>query len=210
MKKYRVIMYKAKWGDDSIVDNVIDIWTMLVNLPYVMWREKFNPKEVWRFIKWNYAHVEIWIPQYLSPNEPRAIDWWNGDCYTSTMRGDDDGTVVRSVRDVILDKSRWDYAELEAESTHDYKTARFWANHEVVTNTGYAKEDIKMFIPIARHFAKKNKRNICSEFTDKFMVECKNLAKHRMMSPRRQAYIIFKELGKEFRSCDYLVSKGRK
>lgn len=204
MKKYRVIMYRAKWGDDSIVDNVIDTWTMLVNLPYVTWKEKFNLKEVWRFVKWCYAHVEIWTPHYNSPMEPRAIDWWNGSCYTSTMRADVDGTAVRSVREVIMDKSRWDYVELESKSHEEYRRALLWAGTEVLHNTGYSKEDIKTFIPIARHFVKKNKRNICSEFADKFMVRCGNFIKHRMMSPRRQAYIIFKELGKEFRSVKTL------
>ena len=202
MKKYRVIMYKAKWFDDSIVDNVIDTWTMLVNLPYVTWREKFNLKEVWRFVKWCYAHVEIWTPHYNSPREPRHSDWWNGECWTSTMRGDDNGTVMRGVREVIRDKSRWDYVELEAETHENFRLALTWASQEVATNTGYSKEDIKAFVPIARHFVKKNKRNICSEFTDKFMVKCRNFLEHRLMSPRRQAYVIFKELGKEFKPVE--------
>lgn len=199
-------MYKAKWFDDSLVDNTIDTWTMLVNLPYVMWKEKCSLKEVWRFVKWCYAHVEIWVPHYNSPTEPRSIDWWNGNCYTSTMQGDmwEDGTVVRSVREVITDKSRWDFVELEASTHEEYRRALQWAAQQVATNTGYSTEDIKAFIPIARHFVKKNKRNICSEFADKFMVQCKNFVTHRLMSPRRQAYIIFKELGKEFKSCDYL------
>jgi hypothetical protein len=167
-----------------------------------MWKEKFNLKEVWRFVKWCYAHVEIWVPHYNSPIEPRAIDWWNGHCYTSTMRGDEDGTTFRPVTEVIFDKSRWDFVELEANTHEEYRRALQWAANEVATNTGYSKEDIKTFIPIARHFVKKNKRNICSEFADKFMVQCKNFAKHRLMSPRRQAYIIFKELGKEFRSVE--------
>jgi hypothetical protein len=204
MKKYRVIMYKAKWFDDSLVDNTIDTWTMLVNLPYVLWREKFDLKEVKRFIKWCYAHVEIWVPHYNSPTEPRAIDWWNGHCYTSTMRDGEDGTTFRSVREVIYDTRRWDYVELEADTHEEFRRALHWAAREVATNQGYSTEDIKTFIPIARHFVKKNKRNICSEFVDKFMVKCKNFLEHRMMSPRRQAYIIFKELGKEFRSVETL------
>jgi hypothetical protein len=118
------------------------------------------------------------------------------------MRGDDDGTVVRTAREVIRDKSRWDYVELEAASHKLYWDAMYWAAHEVATNTGYSKEDIKIFIPIARHFVKRNKRNICSEFADKFMVECGNSSKHRLMSPRRQAYLIFKELGKEFKPVE--------
>jgi hypothetical protein len=199
MKKYRVIMYKAKWFDDSLVDNVIDTWTLLVNLPYVLWREKLNLKETWRFIKWCYAHVEIWVPHYNSPMNPRPIDWWNGDCYTSTMRDDYDGTVLRSAKDVILDRSRWDYVEIEAATHEHFRTAKEWAAYEVANNLGYSRADLAVVIPIARHFIGKNKRNICSEFADKFMVRCGNCIRHRLMSPRRQAYIIFKELGKEFK-----------
>jgi hypothetical protein len=192
-------MYKAKWCDGHKVDNLIDTWTLLMNLPYVMWKEKFNLKEVWRFVKWCYAHVEIWIPQHFSRHEPRPIDWWNGDCYTSTMRGDYDGTVIRPVRAVIIDKTRWDYVELEAETHKDYRKALMWAGQEVLNNEGYARMDIGKFVPVARHFIPTSSRNICSEFCDKFMVKCKNFLKHRLMSPRKQAYLIFKELGKEFK-----------
>jgi hypothetical protein len=195
-------MYKAKWFDGHGTDNLIDTWTLLMNLPYVIWNEKFNFKEVWRFVKWCYAHVEIWTPNENSPREPRPCDWWNGKCWTSTMRDEDDGTTVRPVKDVIRNKKRWDFVELEAGTHENYRQALEWAHCEVINNEGYSREDIKKFIPIARHFVKPNKRNICSEFVDKFMVKCRNFAYHRLMSPRKQAYLIFKELGKEFKPVE--------
>jgi uncharacterized protein YodC (DUF2158 family) len=205
MKKYRVIMYKAKWFDGHGTDNLIDTWTLLMNLPYVIWEEKLNLKEIWRFVKWCYAHVEIWTPNENSHNDPRPCDWWNGKCWTSTMRDFDDGTTVRPVRDVIKDKSRWDYAEFEANTHEEYRRAIVWATKEVYHNEGYSREDIKKFIPIVRHFVKPNNRNICSEFADKFMVECRNFAEHRLMSPRKEAYLIFKELGKVFKPVDNML-----
>jgi hypothetical protein len=140
---------------------------------------------------------------------PRPIDWWNGDCYTSTMRDEFDGTVVRSVKEVILDRSRWDYVEIEAPTHEHFKQAMVWAAREVATNTGYSRADLAVVIPIARHFIKKNKRNICSEFVDIFMVRCGSLIEHRLMSPRRQAYIIFKELGKEFKPVEWSYNAGK-
>ncbi len=200
MRRFRVAFRKAKWGDGEKIDNVIDIWTAIVNIPYVVWKERFNLKNVWQFLKMNYAHVEIWTPTEHGPIYPRPIDWWNGNMSTSTTRGEWDGTVVRAAREVILDKSRWDFAEYEIPN-EDYLWAEQWGAMGVLLNEGYSNEDIGKFIPVIRHFVGDPKRNICSEFVHNWMVMAKRfLEPFMVISPRKLAYRIWKEHNKALQS----------
>lgn len=201
MKRFRVVFRKAKWGDGEKIDNVIDIWTAFVNIPYVVWKERFNFKNVWRFLKMNYAHVEIWTPYGHSHIQPRPCDWWNGNMSTSTKRDGWDGTVIRKVNEVILDRDRWDFVEYEV-SSGDFRDAQKWASWEILNNKGYGNEDIGEFVPVVRHFVNDPDRNICSEFSHNYMVKahCWTTKKFRVLSPRKLAYRIWKQHGKEFQT----------
>jgi hypothetical protein len=204
VKYFRVAFRKAKWGDGEKIDNVIDIWTAIVNIPYVTWQEKFNLKNVWRFLKMRYAHVEIWTPSEHGYIIPRPVDWWNGNMATSTTRDEWDGTVMRPAKEVILDRSRWDYAEYMVSNDH-YRYAERWAADQVLNNKGYSNEDIGKFIPAVRHFVNDPKRNICSEFCHNWMVKAQRfLEPFMVISPRKLAYRIWKEHDKK------LISLGRK
>jgi len=197
MHKFRVVFYKAKWGDGHKIDNLIDIWTMLVNLPYVTYKSKLNFKDIWKFIKgFNYSHVEKWEPN--GRGIPRQCDWWNGEMSTSTMRGDYNGTVSRSAREVLVHPERWDATEFEINSV-TYLVVHGWEQDQLDNNLGYSKEDIGKFFPVVRHFVKDETRNICSEYVHNFMVKCGLFLKFRVLSPRLLAWLIYKELGKEFK-----------
>ncbi|MBW8002587.1 MAG: hypothetical protein FVQ80_11285 [Planctomycetes bacterium] len=204
MKHFRVVFRKSKWGDGEKIDNVIDIWTAFVNIPYVVWKERFNLKNVWRFLKMNYAHVEIWTPSQIGLIEPRPVDWWNGNMATSTTRGEWDGTVMREAKEVILDRSRWDYAEYEI-TNEDFRRVEQWSALQVLNNKGYSNQDIGKFIPAVRHFVGDSKRNICSEFCHNWMVIARQFKEFFIViSPRRLAYRVWKEHDKA------LISLGRK
>lgn len=197
MKKFRVVFYKAKWGDGHKIDNLIDIWTMLINLPYVTYKSKLNFKEVRKFIKeFNYSHVEKWEP-YGTYRIPRSCDWWNGKMSTSTMRDAPyNGTIERPAREVLIHVDRWDAAEFEV-NLISYMTAHEWELNELDNNLGYAKEDLLKFFPVVRYFAEDPRRNICSEFVHNFMVKCGIFLKFRVLSPRLLAWLIYKDLGKK-------------
>jgi hypothetical protein len=192
-------MYKAKWFDGHKLDNIIDVWTMLVNLPYVTYKSKLNFKEVWKFIReFNYSHVEKWAP-YQGHGNPRSCDWWNGDMSTSTMRDEYNGTVSRSARWVMHNVDRWDAAEFEVPG-YLYRSANEWEFAQILNNIGYAKQDIAQFSPVIRHIIPTDpRRNICSEFMHNYMVKCNIFLKFRVLSPRLLAWLIYKELGKEFK-----------
>lgn len=201
MREFRVVFFRARWFDGHMIDNIIDIWTMLVNIPYVVWHEKFNLKNVWKFIKMNYSHVEIQTPGKHTHVQPRPIDWWNGDMWTSTMRDEYDGTVVRPAREVLKDKSRWDYATFSVVGS-DYYRALEWAEYQVAHNLGYSKKGIGKFFPVVRYFINDPERNICSEFTHNFMMMAYVFGlggEFKVISPRKLAYIIWKNLGKDIK-----------
>ena len=197
MRRFRVVFYKSRWFDGHKIDNLIDIWTMLANLPYVTYKSKLNFKDIWKFIRhFNYSHVEEWSP-YQGHLKPCPCDWWNGNMTTSTMRDVYDGTVIRSAREVLTHPDRWDAAEFEVKSEY-YTEAKAWAQKEIDNNLGYSKRDIVKFLPVIRHLVKTDPdRNICSEFMHNFMVKCRIFLKFRVLSPRLLAWLIYKELKKE-------------
>lgn len=201
MNRFRVVFRKSKWGDGEKIDNVIDIWTAFVNLPYVIWKERFNFKNVWRFLKMNYAHVEIWTPSDCGLIKPRPCDWWNGNMATSTTRDGYDGTVMRPVKDVIKDYGRWEFVEYEVNGI-DYRRAQAYAASEVLNNKGYSNEDIGKMVPVVRHFVNDPDRNICSEFSHNYMVKahCWIIKKFRVLSPRKLAYRIWKQHNQIFQT----------
>lgn len=114
-----------------------------------------------------YSHCSIWTPKedgffdddFIVPK----LTYYQGTCYTSTMRGDDNGTVKRDASLVLDHPERWEYVEIEMHSEF-HKCIVEWMDEQVEANKGYSKWDILKFIsPI--HFPD-TKRNICSEFVN--------------------------------------------
>jgi hypothetical protein len=142
MKKIRVLFYvtpKFKWK--YRINWLISLWT----------RSK-------------YSHCEIHTPD---ANEQFGVMWVDGhyeafgDMYTSTMRGDHNGTVKRPASEVLDKPEHWEYIEVEAcDSGYAYMV--HWMDDAVACNKGYSMWDLLKFAsPI--HFPDNN-RNICSEF----------------------------------------------
>lgn len=105
------------------------------------------------FTACNYTTVTITEPVY-------ELKFY-GTCYTSTMRGDDNGTVKRDASLVLDHPENWDYIEIPL-TDEQYASLITWMDYAVKHNKGYAMWDIMKFVsPV--HFAD-NLRNICSEF----------------------------------------------
>jgi hypothetical protein len=188
-KKIIVIFYRAVWGDKHWLDNAISIWTGLISSK----NRKVGP----------YSHVEIWTP-YGAPNscydstfELRG-NFYNGDCWTSTMRGEDNGTVKRPAYTVIKNAGRWDYCDIEM-NDKDYLRMTVWMQLEVMKNKGYSKRDLLKFFGIG-FFADKTK-NICSEFCNNAIQQAWGLDDDEVVSPRRLAWKLVKA-GYQIRSLN--------
>lgn len=178
--KFRVLMYKAKF-DGHPIDDMINLWTGL------------HPKN------WgtgNYSHTEVWIPDeygcfegpVMHPTEPvYARNNYLGQCFTSTMRGENNGVVIRPASDVLKNTDRWDYFEIEV-SEYFLKIANNWALQMVAANKGYDKMSLLSFI-LPFRFGPPDKY-ICSEIVLRYIqMACLGMFydKKHVPSPRRLA-----------------------
>ena len=173
MKKVRFVFYRAKLDIINVirrkrklhlVDDGISLWTGLFN-----WG---TPP---------YSHMSVWIPNAngefvyevdLLPAGRDNLDIlkagyeYLGTCYTSTMRGDANGTVSRPASGVFKNPKRWEYIEFEV-TDESFEEAKHWADERVRLNKGYSKRDLLRFaMPL--WMLKKLKlddpeREICSE-----------------------------------------------
>jgi len=179
MKKIRILFYKSKVGDGHWIDNGISLWTKLFN-----WRTK------------NYSHVEVWWANEKGNFEEPEVDdaydptgkWvFVGQCFTSTMRGKENGTVIRDASEVLKNPGRWDVAEIEIVSTFRIGRAKLYAELEAKENKGYDKLCIADFFNPFRRWIRLHAKdkNICSEAGDKFLLWCGIFCKLTQPSPRR-------------------------
>lgn len=191
MYKVAALVYKAKIGDGHVVDDAINIWTALFNIPLPSWKvwRKDTWSAWWREIKqwWRdaFSHIELWISNgngrfaccMLNEAEDGCGICGNklgkgindkelyGECYTSTMRGDWDGTVLRPASEVIKDPSRWDVGVIATITEDQYRRGMKEINHAVKYNQGYDKRCIADFFnPLRRWLPIHSKvKQICSE-----------------------------------------------
>ena len=161
--KIRFVFYIAKFEWRNVfkkgrkirlLDDGISLWTGLFN-----W---FTP---------GYSHMSVWIQDMYSEvhnvfDVRKFVGNNSGMCYTSTMRGDDNGTVSRPASTVFTHPERWEYIEFEV-TDESFEDAKNWADIAVFENVGYSMKDIRrFFMPL--WLLKKFKwddpdREICSE-----------------------------------------------
>ena len=163
MSNFRVLLHKAKLGDKSAVDDGISIYTTFFNSIGLLACGQF--KLAWQVIKRRYSHVEIWLPtsrNEFSYDSCEGIGYV-GQCFTSTMRGDNNGTVIRSASQVLKHPERWDYMEIPVPDKNLLK-GHAWARTQVKKNKGYNKKTIRDFFNPFRKTKKPaiDGDNICS------------------------------------------------
>jgi len=122
------------------------------------------------------AGKQILLPQRSPPVSHTEVWWANadnffasGECYTSTMRGENNGTVIRPTREVIQNSKRWLYFEMDV-LDNLYEHAKLRARAAVVGNQGYDRWTIASFFWFKR-FGKSN-QEICSEVAYGFLYDC--------------------------------------
>ena len=95
MKKIRILLYKTPWKPKLkyLVNWLISLRT---------------------WSKW--SHIEIWTPDerllFIGQDHLMKTKNFYGDCYTSTMRGEANGTVKRPASEVLKHPGNWDYSEI--------------------------------------------------------------------------------------------------
>jgi hypothetical protein len=186
-KKIRVIFYKAKWGDKHWLDNAISIWTGLISAK----NRKVGP----------YSHVEIQTANgagdfwYINNSFTPIANHASGTCWTSTMRGKDNGTVKRPADTVINNRARWDYCEIEMDDAW-YEKVIAWMTIEVDMNHGYSKRDLLKFFGLG--FLADHQKNICSEF-------CNNAINKRYIMPGESEVVSPRRLAWKLQKAGYQI-----
>ena len=205
MYKIAALVYKAKLGDGHIVDDAINIWTALFNMP-APW--KFSEWKEW--ITGSYSHIELWISDetgnfYRSsrlqgPHDsgPLWVRDYIGQSYTSSMRGDRPGTVLRPASEVIKDPARWDVGVVceisSTEPINQYKWLMDHINIKVENNQGYDMLCIADFFNLLRRWLPLHDKTkqICAEaFQEAVWVVSRRISEY-ICSPRRIVRILKK------------------
>ncbi len=197
MKKFRIIFYKAKLGDGHFLDDGISAWTTLFNTIGLLACLKF--KLAGQVLKRRYSHVELQEPDengdfytytdrcrgiYGDVEPPAQYRIYLGTCFTSTLRGDDNGTVMRPACDILKNPHRWDYMEIEV-LDEDYDRAKAWADEQCKNNKGYNKKTVADFFNPFRktHKPVEDEQNICSVAVQGFLWKMYMFNKWMIWSP---------------------------
>jgi hypothetical protein len=106
MRSFRLLCYLPAWGDGHAIDNIIDEYTHIFN-PNV-------PKE------YRCSHMELWFPDENQAYQ-NTYNEWLGMCHTSTMRGNENGVVLRLASTVLTHPERWYYYEIPVSDDEFFK-----------------------------------------------------------------------------------------
>ncbi len=156
--------------------------------PANMDTEPVSHTEVWEPDK-NGSFVEItYTPRYgdIPPHDPGLL--YRGRCWTSTTRGDANGTVVRPASEVLDHPENWLYTEHEVDA-YWFRIAKMRAQVRVDRNKGYSWRDLGRYIMplwlLKGTGLADNGREICSEHVAQWLVDMGVLPKNTIPSPRR-------------------------
>ena len=115
--KIRFLVYRASQERWNIVGHAIALWTAILPCNWGRW-------------KYWYSHVEVWFPDEDAGFEKcyDGIDLLRpaGECFSSTTRGDAEGTRFIPANELLKHPERWDYIECECPRPEFMETVRVW------------------------------------------------------------------------------------
>lgn len=183
--KYRDLWYIAKYGDGSIIDDLIRIATKIP-----------NPNAL------QTTHFELWEPEPLY-KKPQLTEYvgmgfrhgnkYLGQCWTSTTRGKVKGgfiggTCVRPASEVLKHPERWLYTEWEVD-IHYFECGKHNARNRVLRNKGYAWRNLARYgmpLWLFRFLRMEDKlRETCSQHGEHWKIDMALLQSDKIRSPRR-------------------------
>jgi hypothetical protein len=182
MAKIRVILYKTpkKWGFKYLVNHLISIRTWSKYSHIEIWTGDDDPRNI------SSDKFKSFIPRgnpQFAHSEPPLKQDIAGTCYTSTMRGEDNGTVSRPASEVLDHPKNWDYIPVTIKDELAYDRMISFLEWAVKENKGYSKWDILKFIS-PFHFPD-NDRFICSEIVNDALVIAGILEGKGIVSPQK-------------------------
>ena len=171
------------------IGKAIVLWTGFLGLFYN-----------WKVLKYNYSHVEIWIPDGYMPDgygifealDGNQVYAYFGECFSSTTRGGWKGVRFAPAAEVVgKHPGRWSYIECEIdlerlEVAIEEAKKLIGAEYDFLGIFGFLNP-----LPI-----QDKKKWYCSEICDWFRVLCGiPPERQRRISPRRLAYLLSDQWG---------------
>ena len=203
-----------------LVDDAINIWTALFNMPRspicLIASEGILNGSAWRawgkewkeWFRGSYSHIELlisdeagrfqvkWTRRQVGNSDYKTTRFeYVGQCFTSTMRGDAEGTVLRPAAEVLTHPERWDVGIICTITEAEYEEGMAWCRDEVRDNLGYDKLCIADFFNPVRWWWQLHDRlkNICSEAFQSGLTAFKGIFLSRYVcSPRRLVNLLKK------------------
>ncbi len=183
--KIRFVFHKGK---DSFVGRSIVLWTWMLGLFYN-----------WKVLKYNYSHVEVWLPETECPHgfEWRYLSKPQGQCFSSTTRGTYNGVRFDAAQNVLgKHPERWDYIECEVDAERLEVAVE---EAKKLVGGGY---DYGYVISFLQPFiVQKDGDWACSEIINWFAVLCRLAKQFLRISPRKFAYNLAKTWGEPKPIC---------
>jgi len=151
----------------------------------------------WKVLKYNFSHVELWIPdgancfQWPMPISKQIglpDNCFRGECFSSTTRGKWNGVRFAPAIEVIgKHPERWSYIECEVDADRlevalDEATLRVGLKYDFWALFGF-------FNPFA---VQDSKKWYCSEICNWFGALCRVCKRDKRISPRRFCYVLAK------------------
>ena len=179
--KIRFVFHKPKC--ERGIGKAIVAWTWFLGLFYN-----------WRVLKYNYSHVEVWLPDAKGHFQEVASCDGNfpffGQCFSSTTRGTANGVRIALASDVLHNPYRWDYIEVIVDPE---RCEVALAESQKLIGLRYDFWGIFGFLnpfPV-----QDDKRWYCSELCNWFAALCGITNREKRISPRRLAYKLAKRWG---------------
>ena len=178
--KIRILYHHGK---DSLVGRGIVLWTWVLGLFYN-----------WKVLKYNFSHVEVWLPdeydEFIGDTTEPDIGCFVSECFSSTTRGTANGVRFAPASVVLKHPERWSYIEVKVDPER-LEVALAEARKLVGK-----KYDFWALFGFFNPFPiQDDKRWYCSEICNWFKVLCGIGWREKRISPRRSAYNMAKIWG---------------
>jgi len=146
----------------------------------------------WKVLKYNFSHVEVWLPYENSPKDRwfynEYTNHYCGQCFSSTTRGVYNGVRFAPASEVIgKHPERWSYIEC------DVDPERLEVAVEEAKRLVGLKYDYWALFGFFNPFAvQDSKKWYCSEICNWFGALCRVCKRDKRISPRRFCYVLAK------------------
>jgi len=209
--KIRFLFYRASQERWNIVGHAIALYTALLPMNWGNWKYWYSHVEVWfpdYPPKGNGCDENMWTyPKFLDAGEDgygRFGEQFMGECFSSTTRGDAEGTRFIPANKLLKHPERWDYIECECDKVQEVYD---WCKTQTKKKYDYW----GLFGFLSPFNIQDKKKWYCSEVAARIIWKLNILPiLYERISPRRLASKLAKKYHEPIRLVAASAAKGKK